>query len=62
MRTDMVVRGQMSGVTVSPPGLSPTPAMPYRAALGESSHWLELLLKKALSVVKYPAEQGPLWH
>lgn len=42
---------------MSPRGLSPTPFMPYRAALGESSHWLDVLLKKDLSVVKYPAER-----
>ena len=41
---------------MSPRGLSPLPFMPYSAALGESSHSLEVLLKKALSVVKYPAE------
>jgi len=33
------------------------PTMPYSAALGESNHWLDVLLKKDLSVVKYPAEQ-----
>ena len=44
-------------LTVSPRGLSPTPTKPYSAALGESSHWMDVLMKKDLTVVKYPAEK-----
>ena len=44
---------------MSPRGLSPLPFMPYKAALGESSQSLEVLLKNDLSVVKYPAQRSP---
>jgi hypothetical protein len=42
-------------LTVSLSGFLPLPTMPYSAAFGESSHWLEVLLKKILSEVKYSA-------
>ena len=46
---------RLERLTVSPSGLLPSPTTPYSAAFGESSHWLEVLLKKILSEVKYSA-------
>ena len=46
---------RLERLTVLPIGLLPSPTTPYSAAFGESSHWLEVLLKKILSEVKYSA-------
>ena len=46
---------RLERLTMSPSGLVPSPTTPYSTAFGESSHWLEVLLKKILSEVKYSA-------